>query len=298
MTHFGQIDTPALLLDADALEANLQTMASFFAHRHSKLRPHFKSHKCTTIARLQMKAGAVGITCAKLGEAEVVAAAGIRNILIANQIVGPLKIRRLVNLCRRAEPMVAVDSADNVIELAESAVAAGVRAGFRVGDEATSVGAGGHPGDRHRVADVVFGKAEFDHRRPALGLNLDRQLDGQVRRGTGQEAVDGIGGALAVGDRLDQVARPECDIATGEDAGRGGRERGGVDLDRACRREFDAVGRFEERQVRLLADGQHTIGDMARVIAEEYEVSLGKAEADVLAFCRDLEGRGLLTLGP
>lgn len=47
-----------------------------------------------------------------------------------------------------------------------------------------------------------------------------------------------------------------------------------------------------------LADGQHTIGDMARVIAEEYEVSLGKAEADVLAFCRDLEGRGLLTLGP
>jgi D-serine deaminase-like pyridoxal phosphate-dependent protein len=131
-TPFAQIDTPALLLDADALEANLQTMAAFFAHRPSKLRPHFKSHKCATIARLQMEAGAVGITCAKLGEAEVVADAGIRNILIANQIVGPLKIRRLVDLCRRAEPIVAVDSGDNVTELAESAVAAGVRLGVLV----------------------------------------------------------------------------------------------------------------------------------------------------------------------
>ncbi len=132
MTPFIEIDTPALLLDAGALEANLQTMASFFAHRHCKLRPHFKSHKCTTIARLQMKAGAVGITCAKLGEAEVVADTGIRNILIANQIVGPLKIRRLIDLCRRVDPMVAVDSADNIRMLSESAVAAGVSLGVLV----------------------------------------------------------------------------------------------------------------------------------------------------------------------
>ena len=132
MTPFVQIDTPALLLDADALEANLQCMASFFAHRPGKLRPHFKSHKCTAIARLQIKAGAVGITCAKLGEAEVVADAGIRNTLIANQIVGPLKIRRLIQLCRRADPMVLVDSADNVKMLAEHALAAGVSLGVLV----------------------------------------------------------------------------------------------------------------------------------------------------------------------
>ena len=79
-----------------------------------------------------MKAGAVGITCAKLGEAEVVADAGIRNVLIANQIVGPLKIRRLVELCRRADPMVAVDSAENVQMLSEAAVAAGVSIGVLV----------------------------------------------------------------------------------------------------------------------------------------------------------------------
>ncbi len=107
-------------------------MAAFFTHRHCKLRPHFKSHKCTAIAKLQIKAGAVGITCAKLGEAEVVADAGIRNILIANQIVGPLKIRRLVELCRRADPMVAVDSADNVRMLSTHASAAGVKIGVLV----------------------------------------------------------------------------------------------------------------------------------------------------------------------
>ena len=132
MTPFAEIDTPALLLDADALQANLQTMASFFASRHCKLRPHFKSHKCTTIARMQMNAGAVGITCAKLGEAEVVADAGIHNILIANEIVGPLKIRRLTELCRRAAPIVAVDSADNVRMLSGGALSAGVTIGVLV----------------------------------------------------------------------------------------------------------------------------------------------------------------------
>jgi len=132
LTPFAEVDTPALLLDADALEANLQRMAGFFAQRHCKLRPHFKSHKCTTIALLQMKAGAVGITCAKLGEAEVVADAGIRNILIANQIVGPIKIRRLVELCCRADPMVAVDSAANVRMLSEAALAAGISLGVLV----------------------------------------------------------------------------------------------------------------------------------------------------------------------
>lgn len=128
----AEVDTPALLLDADALRANLDRMAAFFANRPSKLRPHFKSHKCTRIARLQMQAGAVGITCAKLGEAEVVVEAGIRGILIANQIVGRLKIARLVELAKRAEPIVAVDSVENVQMLSDAARAAGVTLGALV----------------------------------------------------------------------------------------------------------------------------------------------------------------------
>jgi len=132
LTHWidkglAEVDTPSLLLDADALHANIERMAAFFTGRPCRLRPHFKSHKCTRIARLQMEAGAVGITCAKLGEAEVVAEAGIEDILIANQIVGPVKIARLMELARRARPMVAVDSAENVKALSEASSAAGVR---------------------------------------------------------------------------------------------------------------------------------------------------------------------------
>ena len=132
LAAFAGVDTPALLLDAVALEANIQRMAAYFAHRRCRLRPHFKSHKCTTIAKLQMQAGAIGITCAKLGEAGVIAAAGIRDILIANQIVGPVKIRRLIELCSRANVIVAVDSAENVRELAAATAAAHVRLGVLV----------------------------------------------------------------------------------------------------------------------------------------------------------------------
>ena len=117
------IDTPSLLVDAGALQANLDRMAEYFANRPCGLRPHFKSHKCTHIARLQMQAGAVGITCAKLGEAETLAEAGIRDLLIANQIVGEMKIARLVELARRSDPITAVDSAENVRALSKAAAA-------------------------------------------------------------------------------------------------------------------------------------------------------------------------------
>ena len=127
-----EVDTPSLLLDANALQANIERMASYFAGRQCKLRPHFKSHKCTHIAKLQMQAGAVGITCAKLGEAEALADARIRNILIANQIVGRLKIARLIELTTRAEPIVAVDSAENVRMLSEFASAGNVTIGVLV----------------------------------------------------------------------------------------------------------------------------------------------------------------------
>jgi D-serine deaminase-like pyridoxal phosphate-dependent protein len=120
-------DTPSLLVDLDALQANIKTMSSFFAGKRCRLRPHFKSHKCTRIAHMQMEAGAVGITCAKLGEAEVLADAGIRDILIANEIVGPLKINRLMALSARANPMVAVDSSENVKMLSAHASAAGTK---------------------------------------------------------------------------------------------------------------------------------------------------------------------------
>jgi len=120
------IDTPALLLDHDALTRNIARMADFVAAGPAKLRPHAKTHKCVEIARLQLDAGAVGITCAKVGEAEALAAGGIADILIANQVVGPIKIARLVALARRCVVTIAVDDAGNVRQLAAAAEAAGV----------------------------------------------------------------------------------------------------------------------------------------------------------------------------
>ena len=129
---YAEIDTPALLLDKPKLERNISRMAKFVAGGPAKLRPHAKTHKCVEIAKLQLDAGAIGITCAKVGEAEALADGGIPDILIANEIVGPLKIARLVELARRCTVTVAVDDPENVRHLSEAAVAAGVTLGCYV----------------------------------------------------------------------------------------------------------------------------------------------------------------------
>ena len=122
------IPTPALVVDLDLLEQNLRHMAAYFAERPCKLRPHFKSHKCVELARRQLAAGAcTGITCAKLAEAEQLAAGGIHDILIANQVVGADKARRLAALNRHATVRCAVDSLANARELSGVATDAGIR---------------------------------------------------------------------------------------------------------------------------------------------------------------------------
>src|SRR5262245_61286462 len=123
-SRIEEIDTPALLLDLDIMEGNIARMAAAFRGLTAKLRPHAKTHKTPIIAHKQLAAGAIGITCAKLGEAEVMVESGIRDILLANQIVGPGKISRLVSLARHADLIVAVDDAQNVQDLAQAAHAA------------------------------------------------------------------------------------------------------------------------------------------------------------------------------
>ena len=127
------LDTPALLLDIAAMERNITAMNAFLASSSVRLRPHVKLHKATPqLARRQMVAGAIGMTCAKLSEAEILAEAGVNDILIANQIVGTVKMARLVELARRCDIKVAVDSRQNVLELAQAAQAARVTIGILV----------------------------------------------------------------------------------------------------------------------------------------------------------------------
>lgn len=123
--HKSEIPTPALVIDRDRLEQNIQTMQAFFRGRPAGLRPHSKTHKCPQIARMQVEAGALGITCAKLGEAKVMVDAGLTGILIANQVVGAAKARELARLGARAEVIAAADCAENVDELAAAARAEG-----------------------------------------------------------------------------------------------------------------------------------------------------------------------------
>ena len=120
----SQIETPALLLDMDALEGNIRIMGEFFKGKKAKLRPHFKTDKCPRISHMQLNAGAKGITCSKLGEAEVLAAAGIQDILIANQIVSAEKLLRVAGLAKSGIHIaILADNAENILDIAKAAKA-------------------------------------------------------------------------------------------------------------------------------------------------------------------------------
>lgn len=121
----ASLDTPALYVDLDALDANIAVIAGLLEERGVSWRPHAKAHKSPAVAHRLLAAGAIGITCAKLSEAEVYAAAGVRDILIANQVVGPLKARRLAELASEIDVMSAVDSLEGARFLSEAAVAVG-----------------------------------------------------------------------------------------------------------------------------------------------------------------------------
>ncbi len=125
-----ELPTPCIVADIAAIDANLAKMDSYFAGRESKLRPHFKSHKCVTLAKRQMsRPNTVGITCAKLSEAEQLVRGGVSDVLIANQVVGRDKTARIAEMNRKAIVRVAVDSALGIEQLGLAAQEAGVTIG-------------------------------------------------------------------------------------------------------------------------------------------------------------------------
>ena len=121
----SQIETPALIVERRTFRENMAVMDKLLTHTSMALRPHYKSHKCAAISKLQLAAGAKGITCAKLSEAEDLAQAGVGDILIANQIVQPEKMGRLAVLANKTRLTVCVDSTDNVLQLEKAMEAQG-----------------------------------------------------------------------------------------------------------------------------------------------------------------------------
>ena len=117
------LDTPALWVDLDLLDRNIDHFSAYFKDANVNWRPRVKGIKIPALAQMLVRAGAIGVTCAKLSEAEVMVAGGIRDILIANQVVGEPKARRLAYLNRWADVMVAVDSLENARQISAAAQA-------------------------------------------------------------------------------------------------------------------------------------------------------------------------------
>jgi D-serine deaminase-like pyridoxal phosphate-dependent protein len=121
------LETPCLIVNLDALERNIQRMSNAARSARLALRPHIKTHKTAEVTRMQLAAGAAGVTVATVSEAEAMAQAGARDILIGNQITGPESIRRAIELARTVSLAVVVDSTAIARPIAAAAAAAGMR---------------------------------------------------------------------------------------------------------------------------------------------------------------------------
>ena len=141
------VDTPALLLDLDAFERNLATLDRTLQGISMRVRPHAKSHKCPEIALRQIARGAVGVCCQKVSEAQAMVRGGVKDVLIANEVIGAPKLARLAELARQARVGVCVDDLSNVGDLHEAASRAGTRLDVYVEVDAGSHRCGAAPGE-------------------------------------------------------------------------------------------------------------------------------------------------------
>jgi 3-hydroxy-D-aspartate aldolase len=129
----AEVDTPALILDLDAFEKNLSALQKAVAGKTVRVRAHAKTHKCPEIARRQIAAGAVGVCCQKVSEAEALVEGGIEDVLVSNEVVGAQKIARLSALSRRARIGVCVDNMENLPALEKSGAKLDVYVELEVG---------------------------------------------------------------------------------------------------------------------------------------------------------------------
>src|SRR5437773_2246632 len=119
-TTLELIDTPVVTIDLDVMDQNIARLQSYLSLHGLRNRPHVKTHKIPSIARMQVAAGAAGITCQKLGEAEVMAEGGLDDILLTYNVLGEAKLERLVALADRISLTVTVDHADIAAELSQA----------------------------------------------------------------------------------------------------------------------------------------------------------------------------------
>jgi D-serine deaminase-like pyridoxal phosphate-dependent protein len=184
------VDTPALLLDLDIIDANLARLAQAGKERGVNVRVHFKSLKCGGLARYIASKGLPTFLSAKLNEAEVLAGAGITDILIANQVVGPLKMRRLADLARRVQLRVCVDHPDNVDQLSRAMKDGGGTLGVLVEVDLGMARCGVEPGE------AALALARRIQQSPGLRFDGLQGYDGhlQMLPDKGEQRAKSVGG--------------------------------------------------------------------------------------------------------
>lgn len=130
--HRSELVTPALVLDLPAAKRNIAKMGAAITGLPAEIRPHIKVHKSPELSRLQVEAGAIGLSVATVWEAVVLARSGLDHLFVVNTVAGTAKIRTLAELALQADIMVAVDDADNAADLAAAARAAGSELGIMI----------------------------------------------------------------------------------------------------------------------------------------------------------------------
>jgi 3-hydroxy-D-aspartate aldolase len=207
------VDTPALVIDLDAFERNLRTLADSVKGRRVRVRAHAKTHKCPEIARRQIAMGAVGVCCQKVSEAEALVDGGIDDVLVSNEVVGAGKIARLAELSRRAHIGVCIDHADGVAALEASGAKLDVYIEIEVGMGRCGV-APGEP-----ALALARRIAAAKHLRFA-GLQAYHGRAQHVRSmAERRAAIDGAARAVRTTEELLNKHGIECPIVTGAGSG-------------------------------------------------------------------------------
>lgn len=211
----ADIDTPALIIDLDAFEANIARMAANVKGFGLRLRAHSKTHKCAEIARRQVAAGAIGVCCQKVGEAEVMVEGGVQDVYVTNEVWGAKKLARLAELAKTATISICVDDAQNVRDLGAAAREAGVtlnvyveidvgagRCGVEPGEAGAELAAIVDAEDGLKFAGLQAYQGSAQHirtineRGAAIGSACDQvkaTLDALSARGLSAETVTGAG---------------------------------------------------------------------------------------------------------
>jgi len=213
------LDSPQLLVDLDVLDTNLDRMRQSLRGRPVVLRVHFKSLKCGGLARYLFGQGVQQFLCAKLNEAEVLTEAGIRDICVANQIVGPGKLRRLADLAARAQVRVCVDDPENVDQMSRAAVERGVIIGVLVEVDIGMNRCGVEPGE------AALGLSRRVRSSPGLRFDGLQGYDGHLqlladpaeRRAKAEEAIQRL---VATRHLIEKAGIP-VDVVTGAGTGTG-----------------------------------------------------------------------------